>query len=99
MSSRLLFENYRFSKNLAGLSLLAWKKGQRVLLLTQLCDIAIADKGSIRVPPPLLKGQAEEQPLGRPIDSSIPPDGIAAAKRAKRRRAQGRHLIRFATSL
>ncbi|MCI34086.1 hypothetical protein A2U01_0055304 [Trifolium medium] len=50
---------------MAGLSLLAWKKGQRVLLLTQLCDIAIADKGSIRVPPPLLKGQAEEQPLGR----------------------------------
>ncbi|KAK7371227.1 hypothetical protein VNO78_36385 [Psophocarpus tetragonolobus] len=46
-----------------------------------------------------LKGQAEEQPLGRPIDSSIPPDGIAAAKRAERRRAQGRHLIRFATSL
>lgn len=67
---------------MAGLSLLAWKKGQRVLLLTQLCDIAIADKGSIRVPPPLLKGQAEEQP----IESSIPPDGIAAAKRAERRR-------------
>lgn len=42
------------------LSLLAWKKGQRVLLLTQLCDIAIADKGSIRVPPPLRKGQAED---------------------------------------
>src|ERR1044072_7180798 len=90
--------NYRFSKNLAGLSLLAWKKGQRVLLLTQLCDIAIADKGSIRVPPPLLKGQAEEQPLGR-LYYTTRWNSCAKKKRAKKRRAQGRHNIRFATSL